>query len=136
MSPSGSFYHLFETRFFTGTVTLAELLQTWAAHDLNHTVQAERALMQPFMLGCGTWRLLLSGSRDRCSEARGVSHVPTLTETVRGYPLLTVPRHDRAILLLIDVRRTISELWLFCRFTQVAEGPVLPSILALPVKKE
>ena len=39
-----------------GTVTLAEMLQTWAAHDLNHTVQAERALMQSFMLGCGPWR--------------------------------------------------------------------------------
>jgi uncharacterized damage-inducible protein DinB len=39
-----------------GTVTLAELLHTWAAHDLNHTVQAERALIQPFMLGCGPWR--------------------------------------------------------------------------------
>jgi hypothetical protein len=32
------------------------MLQTWAAHDLNHTVQAERALMQPFMRGCGPWR--------------------------------------------------------------------------------
>lgn len=39
-----------------GTVTLAEMLHTWAAHDLMHTVQAERALMQPFMLGCGGWR--------------------------------------------------------------------------------
>lgn len=39
-----------------GTVTLAELLHTWAAHDLMHTVQAERALMQPFMLGSGPWR--------------------------------------------------------------------------------
>jgi DinB family protein len=39
-----------------GTVTLAEMLHTWAAHDLNHTVQAERALMQPFLLGCGPWR--------------------------------------------------------------------------------
>ena len=39
-----------------GTVTLAQMLQTWAAHDLMHTVQAERALMQPFMLGCGPWR--------------------------------------------------------------------------------
>ncbi len=39
-----------------GTVTLAEMLHTWAAHDLMHTVQAERALMQPFMLGCGSWR--------------------------------------------------------------------------------
>jgi uncharacterized damage-inducible protein DinB len=40
-----------------GTVMLAEMLHTWAAHDLNHMVQAERALMQPFMLGCGPWRL-------------------------------------------------------------------------------
>jgi len=39
-----------------GTVTLAEMLHTWAAHDLNHTIQAERALMQPFMLACGPWR--------------------------------------------------------------------------------
>ena len=39
-----------------GTVTLAEMLHTWAAHDLMHTVQAERVLMQPFMLGCGPWR--------------------------------------------------------------------------------
>ncbi len=39
-----------------GPVTLAEMLHTWAAHDLMHTVQAERALMQPFMLGCGPWR--------------------------------------------------------------------------------
>lgn len=38
-----------------GTVTLAEFLHTWAAHDLNHTIQAERALMQPFILGCGPW---------------------------------------------------------------------------------
>ena len=39
-----------------GTVTLAELVATWAAHDLNHTVQAERALLQPFLDGCGPWR--------------------------------------------------------------------------------
>ena len=39
-----------------GTVTLAEMLHTWAAHDLMHTVQAERALMQPFLLGSGGWR--------------------------------------------------------------------------------
>lgn len=39
-----------------GTVTLEQMLHTWAAHDLMHTVQAERALMQPFMLGSGPWR--------------------------------------------------------------------------------
>ena len=39
-----------------GPVTLAEMLQTWAAHNLNHTVQAERALMRPFMRACGPWR--------------------------------------------------------------------------------
>jgi len=39
-----------------GQVTLRELLHTWAAHDLMHTVQAERALMQPFIAGCGPWQ--------------------------------------------------------------------------------
>ncbi len=40
-----------------GTVNLKQLLHAWAAHDLNHTLQAERALIQPFMLGCGPWRV-------------------------------------------------------------------------------
>jgi DinB superfamily len=38
-----------------GLVTLEQLLHEWAAHDLMHTVQAERALMQPFIEGCGPW---------------------------------------------------------------------------------
>ena len=38
-----------------GPVTLSELLHEWAAHDLMHTVQAERALMQPFIKQCGPW---------------------------------------------------------------------------------
>jgi len=39
-----------------GEVTLREMLNEWAAHDLMHTVQAERALMQPFVVGSGKWR--------------------------------------------------------------------------------
>ena len=39
-----------------GPVTLSELLHEWAGHDLMHTVQAERALMQPFIQGCGPWQ--------------------------------------------------------------------------------
>jgi len=39
-----------------GEVTLEQLLQEWGAHDLNHTLQAEQALMQPFISGCGPWR--------------------------------------------------------------------------------
>ena len=39
-----------------GPVTLGELLHEWAAHDLNHTIQAERALMQPLILGSGPWQ--------------------------------------------------------------------------------
>jgi hypothetical protein len=39
-----------------GTVTLGQLLHEWAAHDLNHTIQAERAVMQPFIQGSGPWR--------------------------------------------------------------------------------
>jgi hypothetical protein len=40
-----------------GRVTLRELIQEWAGHDLMHTVQAERALMQPFIDGCGPWKV-------------------------------------------------------------------------------
>jgi hypothetical protein len=39
-----------------GIVTLNEMVHNWASHDLNHTVQAERALMQPFLQGCGPWK--------------------------------------------------------------------------------
>lgn len=39
-----------------GEVTLGQMVHEWAAHDLMHTVQAERALMQPFIAGCGPWR--------------------------------------------------------------------------------
>jgi hypothetical protein len=40
-----------------GLVTLDEMVHEWAAHDLNHTVQAERAVMQPFILGSGPWQI-------------------------------------------------------------------------------
>jgi hypothetical protein len=39
-----------------GQVTLEQMLYKWAAHDFNHTIQAERALMQPFITGSGPWR--------------------------------------------------------------------------------
>ena len=39
-----------------GPITLGELVHNWLGHDLMHTVQAERALMQPFIQGCGPWR--------------------------------------------------------------------------------
>jgi len=43
-----------------GIVTMHELLHEWAGHDLMHTVQAERALMQPFIQGCGPWQSYFS----------------------------------------------------------------------------
>ena len=39
-----------------GMVSLDEMMHNWAAHDLNHTVQAERAVMQPFIRGSGPWQ--------------------------------------------------------------------------------
>ncbi|MEI7642950.1 MAG: DinB family protein [Chloroflexales bacterium] len=39
-----------------GIVSLSELLHEWVGHDLMHTIQAERALLQPFILGCGPWQ--------------------------------------------------------------------------------
>ena len=39
-----------------GKVSLKELLNNWAGHDLLHLVQAERAIMQPFIKESGPWR--------------------------------------------------------------------------------
>ncbi len=39
-----------------GPVTLRQLLNEWAAHDLMHLVQAERAVMQAFIPDSGPWR--------------------------------------------------------------------------------
>lgn len=38
-----------------GNVSLGNLLHEWGGHDLMHLVQAEQALMQPFIDGCGAW---------------------------------------------------------------------------------
>ena len=40
-----------------GIVTMGEFVNEWAAHDLNHTVKAERAMMQLFLRGCGPWQV-------------------------------------------------------------------------------
>jgi len=40
-----------------GRVTLAQMVNEWAAHDLNHTLQAEKALIQPFIAQCGPWQI-------------------------------------------------------------------------------
>ncbi len=40
-----------------GLVTLLAMINEWAGHDLNHTMQAERAMIQPFIDGCGAWRV-------------------------------------------------------------------------------
>jgi hypothetical protein len=39
-----------------GPVLLGEQIHYWAAHDLMHTIQGERALMQPFIVRGGPWR--------------------------------------------------------------------------------
>jgi hypothetical protein len=38
-----------------GMVMMRQFVHHMAGHDLNHLVQAERALMQPFIRGCGPW---------------------------------------------------------------------------------
>jgi hypothetical protein len=40
-----------------GPVTLGNLLHEWGGHDLMHLVQAEQAMMQPFIAGCGAWQV-------------------------------------------------------------------------------
>lgn len=46
-----------------GPVKLRELLNEWAAHDLSHTVQAEEALMQPFIEACGPWHVFFEAHK-------------------------------------------------------------------------
>jgi len=43
-----------------GMVTLGEMIHEWAGHDLMHTVQGERAILQPFIAGCGPWKRYFS----------------------------------------------------------------------------
>ena len=38
-----------------GEISLSHLLHEWGTHDLNHLVQAEQAMMQPFIAGCGAF---------------------------------------------------------------------------------
>ena len=38
-----------------GPVSLNEMMNEWAAHELMHVVQAERAVMQPFIAESGPW---------------------------------------------------------------------------------
>ncbi len=39
-----------------GLVALGHMFHEWGGHDLMHTVQAEQAMMQPFIDGCGAWK--------------------------------------------------------------------------------
>ena len=39
-----------------GVVSLGEMINEWAGHDLTHTIQGERAIMQLFINGCGPWK--------------------------------------------------------------------------------
>ncbi len=43
-----------------GIVSLGELINEWAGHDLMHTVQGERAMLQVFIAGCGPRRKYFS----------------------------------------------------------------------------
>lgn len=52
-----------------GQVTLREMLHTWGAHDLMHTVQAERALMQPFIASAGPWQVYFADHIAKAKEA-------------------------------------------------------------------
>lgn len=47
-----------------GPVSLSEMLAAWATHDLDHTIQAERALIQPYLSECGPWIRYYSSYRN------------------------------------------------------------------------
>lgn len=47
-----------------GLVSLGEMIHEWAARDLNHTIQAERAMMQPFIDHYVTRRQICSSVKE------------------------------------------------------------------------
>jgi len=49
---------------------MATMLQYWAGHDLMHTVQAERAVMQPFIEAAGPWRPAFADHDVGAEDAR------------------------------------------------------------------
>jgi hypothetical protein len=55
-----------------GVISLGMLLNLWTAHDLQHTVQAEVALMQAFIPGTGPWRWEFT---DQDVEVRATAQV-------------------------------------------------------------
>ncbi len=57
-------------RFDGNYQTLGQLLHEWAAYDLNHTIQAEKAVMQPFIQGSGPWRSYFQDHEIRSSHDR------------------------------------------------------------------
>jgi hypothetical protein len=48
-----------------GEVTLAQLLATWTAHDLGHTVQIARVMARQYEAAVGPWSAYLSVMRPR-----------------------------------------------------------------------
>jgi hypothetical protein len=40
-----------------GPVTLLEMINEMVTHDLCHLMQAEKALIQPFLAACGPWKV-------------------------------------------------------------------------------
>jgi uncharacterized damage-inducible protein DinB len=53
---------------YKADISIKMLLDLWAAHDLQHTVQAEEAMMQAFIPGTGPWRPEFA---DHDVDARG-----------------------------------------------------------------
>jgi hypothetical protein len=51
-----------------GMVFLRQMLNEWAAHDLVHLVQAETAMMQPFIQGCGPWQVYFADHVIKAEE--------------------------------------------------------------------
>jgi hypothetical protein len=51
-----------------GLVTLEMMINEWPAHDLNHTMQAERAVMLPFVEASGPWSMYFSAHEFSAEE--------------------------------------------------------------------
>ena len=68
-----------------GEVTLAQLLATWAVHDLNHTAQIARGLAASHADAVGPWRSYL-----------GILNAPTTPMDAEGVSRKQAAMRDRA----------------------------------------
>ena len=123
-----------------GPVTFAQFLNEWAAHDFNHTIQAQRALMQPFIPAPApgaTTSLTTTFLQKR--KTRAIRALPTFSLSPKEpmVSILTTPLVENPLRVGLRMRRTPNPciLVLFGITGDLAHRKLLPAIYNLYVER-